>query len=355
MHTFYVKGMILNLPWWFGHDVQIGRVEAQSSGGQTVSDQVNPQKLDRDQSFGKAKSSGQEDGDDLTNVGGDQVTDELFHVVVDGTAFLNGGDNGGKVIISQDHFRGGFGNSGSGAHSNTDFGLLQSGSIIDTITSHGGNFLHGLQVLDDLGLVEGLDTSEHPGAAASSTLFRNGQVIKFTTREGLAFSAFVLAKDANTLANGLSGVLVVASDHDDTNAGLTAPSNGGLNLEPGGIQHTDDTDESQVDLVFGEFGGIFQVHFLGVHGGVASGQSQAPKGVTAGTILNSLVHNLVADSGGHGLFVTTNSVMSTPVQDTFGSTLDEHLGSGANAGWFAGSAERGHGFTVPENEKKKKK
>ena len=57
----------------------------------TVSDEVDPEELDGDESLGEAEGSGQEDGDDLTNVGGDQVSDELLHVVVDGTALLNGG------------------------------------------------------------------------------------------------------------------------------------------------------------------------------------------------------------------------------------------------------------------------
>ena len=41
----------------------------------------------------------------LSDVGGNEVTDKLFHVVVDGTTLFNGGDNGGEVIISQNHLR----------------------------------------------------------------------------------------------------------------------------------------------------------------------------------------------------------------------------------------------------------
>ncbi len=46
--------------------------------------------LDRDESLGETKGGSQEDAHNLTNVGGDQVTDELLHVVVDGTTLLNG-------------------------------------------------------------------------------------------------------------------------------------------------------------------------------------------------------------------------------------------------------------------------
>ena len=42
------------------HDVQVGGVEAQSGGGQTVSHQVDPQKLDGDQGLGETEGSCQE-------------------------------------------------------------------------------------------------------------------------------------------------------------------------------------------------------------------------------------------------------------------------------------------------------
>ena len=44
--------------------------------------------------------------DHLSDVGGDEVTDELLGVVVDGTTFLHSRHNGGKVVVSQDHFWG---------------------------------------------------------------------------------------------------------------------------------------------------------------------------------------------------------------------------------------------------------
>lgn len=43
------------------HDVQVRRVETKSGGRQTVSDQVDPQQLDRDQSLRQTQSGCQED------------------------------------------------------------------------------------------------------------------------------------------------------------------------------------------------------------------------------------------------------------------------------------------------------
>ena len=58
-----------------------------------------PEKLDWDESFGKSQGGGQEDADDLADVGGDQVTDELLHVVVDGATLLNRRHDGSEVVV----------------------------------------------------------------------------------------------------------------------------------------------------------------------------------------------------------------------------------------------------------------
>lgn len=73
--------------------------------------------------------------DDFTNVGGDEVPDELLHVVVDGSAFLNGCHNGREVVVSQDHLSGRLGHSCSGSHGNTNLSLLQCRCVIHSVTS----------------------------------------------------------------------------------------------------------------------------------------------------------------------------------------------------------------------------
>ena len=79
--------------------------------------------------------------------------------------------------------------------------------------------------------MEGFDAGEHPGPGAGGTLFGHGQVVEFAAAVGLAFGGLVFFKDANALADGLSGVLVVAGDHDDTDASFTAQSDGGFDLK----------------------------------------------------------------------------------------------------------------------------
>ena len=52
---------LLGVTWGPVHDVQVGGVEAQGGGGQTVRHQVHPQQLDGDQGLGEAQRGGQED------------------------------------------------------------------------------------------------------------------------------------------------------------------------------------------------------------------------------------------------------------------------------------------------------
>merc|ERR1712172_261593 len=141
--------------------------------------------MNGDHGLGETEGGSEEDADNLSDVGGNQVADKLLHVGVDGATLLDGGDNGGEVVVSEDHLRGGLGHSGSRTHGDTNLGSLQGGGVIDTVTSHGGDLLLLLQVLDNLGLVEGLNAGEHPGVGGGSLLFADGEVIELTARVGL--------------------------------------------------------------------------------------------------------------------------------------------------------------------------
>ena len=55
----------------------------------------------------------------------------------------------------------------SGPHGDADLGLLEGGSVVDTVTGHGRHLFHRLQVLNDLGLVEGLHAGKHAGVSHS--------------------------------------------------------------------------------------------------------------------------------------------------------------------------------------------
>ena len=69
---------------------------------------------------------------------------------------------------------------------------------------------------------------------------------------------------------------------------------------PWGIQHANNTNKSQINFIFGKLGRIVQVHFLRVHWGITSGQSQTSQSITSSTIGNSPVgekKNISSDLG----------------------------------------------------------
>uniref|UniRef100_A0AAG5DA10 Uncharacterized protein n=1 Tax=Anopheles atroparvus TaxID=41427 RepID=A0AAG5DA10_ANOAO len=361
-----------------GHDVQIRWVEAESGSWQTVSDliedreierpgvieerllrnevsslvvplityQVDPQQLNRDESFRQTQGSGQEDGHDLTNVGRDQVADELLHVVVNGTTFLNSGNNGGEVIISQHHLGGGLGDGGTGTHGNTDFGLLQGRGVVDTITRHCGDFVHALQVLNDLGLVGRLDTREQAGTGASITLGLDGQIVELATGVRLAGGVLFLGEHTDTAADGFGGGLVVTSDDDDADTGGAALHDRVQDFLTRRVQHTDDTDEGQVNLIGVELGRVVQVHVVRLHRVVAGGQGQTTEGVAAGTVLAGQVQDAALQRGGQRHLGRADTGMRTTLQNTLRGALTEQLRSGAQLGGLQRDAVARHGLTI---------
>merc|ERR1719334_1661412 len=329
------------------HDVEIRGVEGEGSGGQTVSDQVDPEQLDGGQGLRQAKGSGKEDADNLTNIGGDQVADELLHVGIDSTALLNGSDNGGEVVVSKNHLRGRLGDSGSTTHGNTDLSLLQGRGVVDTVSSHGGDLVHSLQVLDNLGLVERLHPGEHARVLAAHLLLGGGEIVKLSAREGVALGPLLLGEDADPPADGGGGVLVVSGDHDDTDASLLAELDGGSNLHPWRVKHADDTDEGKVDLVLGELGGVVEVPVLGVRGGVTGGEGKASEGVAASSVLDGALHNLGPQLLSHGHLLAADPDVGATVKDSLRGSLHEHLGSVSDPSGLLGGAVAGHALPVP--------
>merc|ERR1719305_1698285 len=296
------------------HDVKIRGVEGEGGGGQTVSDKVHPEQLDGNESFGEAKGSG---------------------------------DNGGEVVVSEDHLRGGLGNSSAAAHGNTNLGLLQGGSVVDTITGHGSDLVHALQVLDNLGFVEGFHSGEHARILASHLLLRRREVIELSTREGITLGPLLLSEDSNAPANGSGGILVVSSDHDDTDASLLAELDGGSDLHPWGVKHADDSNEGEVHFILSELGSVVQVPVLGVRGRVAGGKGKAPEGVAASTIFDGTLHDLGPQLLCHGHLLAANPNVSATVKHSLGSSLHKHLGSVSDPGLLLRGAVAGHALPVP--------
>lgn len=72
----------------------------------------------------RAQQYCQDPPDDLPHIRGDEVANELLHVVVDRPSLLHSSHDGGEVVICQDHFRGSFSHCSARAHGNANLSFL---------------------------------------------------------------------------------------------------------------------------------------------------------------------------------------------------------------------------------------
>mmetsp|Transcript_9831 Transcript_9831/g.22447 ORF Transcript_9831/g.22447 Transcript_9831/m.22447 type:complete len:220 (-) Transcript_9831:2458-3117(-) len=87
------------------HDSWLCGVEGEGGGGEAVGDEVDPEEGDGAEHLGEAEEHGQEDADDLADVGGDEVADERLGVGVDRTPLLHSPDDADEVVVCQHHLR----------------------------------------------------------------------------------------------------------------------------------------------------------------------------------------------------------------------------------------------------------
>lgn len=122
-------------------DTSDGTLETETHVGKTRGSHDDPHDLDRgDREDGEtgAVLEGETDEKDesLGDVGGEHVEDELLDVVEDTATLLDGGDDGGKVVITENDIRGILGDIRTGlTHGNTDISTAERRGIVDTITS----------------------------------------------------------------------------------------------------------------------------------------------------------------------------------------------------------------------------
>src|SRR5699024_2364816 len=155
-------------------------------------------------------------------------------------------DDGGEVVVGQDHGGRVLGHLGAGdAHGYADVGLLQGGGVVDAVAGHGDNLALALPGVDDADLM----LRGHPGVDRDvlQPLVQIGvaHLVKLHAGEGLV----PLQEDAQLPGDGGGGDLVVAGDHDGADAALLGVGHGLDGLGPGRVDHGNEADEGEVVLV----------------------------------------------------------------------------------------------------------
>mmetsp|Transcript_3618 Transcript_3618/g.7525 ORF Transcript_3618/g.7525 Transcript_3618/m.7525 type:complete len:375 (-) Transcript_3618:1869-2993(-) len=233
------------------HDSLLGRLDSSNKSERDSADQVTVKHLDSCKNnlvvLGRSAVESEEDTEQNRKTLGvvDRGVDHenLSEVIPNNTTFTDGTKNGGKVIISQNHFSGFTSDiSTLFTHSNTHIGGLEGRGIIDTISSHTGNFSLRLQGLDNSNLVLRRGTSK-------DVVGHNG-LLDFLIIHGIEFrsgnSSRVLSVDESKRStNSKSGILVISSDHGNTDSSMVGFFDGDNTLGTRRIDNGTKTNDSE--------------------------------------------------------------------------------------------------------------
>ena len=115
-------------------------------------------------------------------------------------------------------------------------------------THHSCNLIKRLKKFYNFRLVGRFNSSETAGIQAGFSLGWRIELIKLPTCKSLWRHILVLPKDANATADGHSGTLVVACDHNDPDACLPAQLHRGGHFDSWRVQHAHTANESQIGL-----------------------------------------------------------------------------------------------------------
>ena len=162
----------------------------------------------------------------------DTVLNVGLHTLEDLTGKLDGIDNGGETGGEENNVSSSLGSLGRTLDGDTTVGLLERGSIVDTVTSHGSQVTTLLEHLDDLVLVLGENFSETVGLLNKVVLGRAG---KTTVDETLR--VVDLGRKSKHLAGFLGNSDSVTSQHLDSETKVLGFGDGVGSVLTRGVKH----------------------------------------------------------------------------------------------------------------------
>ena len=238
-------------------------LQAQSDSRQGIGEQVNEQQVNCRKGDRQAQQGGIQDGEDTGHVAGEEELDGTADVGVDVTAVLHCLDDGGKVVVGEDHACSVLGHLGAGdAHGHADVGLLQGRGVVDAVAGHGDQCTPVLPGPDDADLMLRRHTGVDRDIGDKGSELLVGHGLHDSALHGLG----VGGQDADLPGNGGGGDDVVAGDHDGADAGGDTVGYRLLGLLSGGVHHSDETQEVEVLLVLqGDLGGLQGAAAKGQH------------------------------------------------------------------------------------------
>mmetsp|Transcript_20653 Transcript_20653/g.58795 ORF Transcript_20653/g.58795 Transcript_20653/m.58795 type:complete len:668 (-) Transcript_20653:1876-3879(-) len=207
------------------HDTILGWLDGGDESEGDGADQVSVEHLDgRQRGLVETADDTEKHGKTLGVVDWGVDHEHLAQVVPHDTSFADGDNDGGEVIISEDHLGGFTGDVGSFlAHGHTHVGSLEGRGIVDTVSGHAAHFSLGLEGLDDADLVL-------RGGTGEDVVLLDGDLDLFVAH-GVEFwsgdcAAMLFVDESEVGSDGEGGVFVVTGDHGDTDSGTVGFGDG---------------------------------------------------------------------------------------------------------------------------------
>ena len=225
------------------HDARLLGLERQPQTEEHGGDHVDPEDLQRLDRQRRAEDDAGQDDEPLADVGRQRVGDELDEVVEDAAALLDGGLDGGEVVVGEHHVGGVLGHVGAGdAHGDPDVGLLERRGVVDAVAGHGHDLAPGLQRLDQAELLLRRHAREHVGAVGELDELRVVDGGHLGAGDGAVFGA---GGDADVAGDRRRRRGVVAGDHLHADAGVVTRLDGGDRRRPRRVHHRLQAEERE--------------------------------------------------------------------------------------------------------------
>ena len=231
------------------HQPGFGGLAAERERGQGVGAQVDGEDLhhgqrQRDRPAGQGED---QERHDLGDGVGEDVADELADVVVDPAARLDGGGDGGEVVVGEDHGGRLAGDVGArAAHGDADVGAAQRGRVVDPVAGHGHDLALGPQRVGDAQLCFGRAAGEDDLGSGAEQLVE--VVLGHRVQLAAGDHAHPAGADADAAGDRGGGQPVVAGDDVDADAGPVRALDRGGDLGPRRVEHGGQPEQAQVPL-----------------------------------------------------------------------------------------------------------
>ena len=249
-------------PGLFPHDLISMGLQPQRNSGQRVRQQIDEQQMDCRKGHRQPQQGGVQYRQNSGGIAGEQELNGPLDVGIHVPAVFYRFHNGGEVVIRQHHTGGVLGNLRSrNAHGHADIRLLQSRSIIDTVTGHGYQIASLLPCPDNADLM----LRGYPGIDADLRhkvpQLRIAHFVDDRTLHGFC----TVLQNTDLPSDGRRRDLMVAGDHNRTDSGADALCHRSLGFLPRRIHHGDEAQK--VQAVF-----IRQTDCRTVHAAAGEGQ-----------------------------------------------------------------------------------